>query len=58
MLAKRARPDIMPCIAFLTTRVINPTEEDWDSLILLLQFLKSTKDDKLRLSMDDAWIVK
>jgi hypothetical protein len=27
-LAKRARPDIMPCIAFLTTSVINPTEED------------------------------
>jgi hypothetical protein len=27
-LAKRARPEIMPCIAFLTTWVIKPTEED------------------------------
>jgi hypothetical protein len=57
-LAKRGRPDIMPCIAFLTTRVKNPTEEDWSKLILLLQFLKNTKDDVLRLKMNDNCIVK
>jgi hypothetical protein len=33
----------MPCIAFLTTRVMNPTKEDWDKLISLLQFLKKHK---------------
>jgi hypothetical protein len=57
-LAKRGRPDIMPCIAFLTTRVKNPTEEDWSKLILLLQFKKNTKDDVLRLKTNDNCIVK
>jgi hypothetical protein len=57
-LAKRARSDIMPCIAFLTTRVMKQIKEDWDKLIVLLQFLKRTKDDKVRLSMDETWIVK
>ena len=28
-LCKRARPDIQPTIAFLSTRVISPTEMDW-----------------------------
>jgi hypothetical protein len=30
-LCKRARPDISPAIAFLTMRVKNPDEEDWES---------------------------
>ena len=31
-LCKRARPDIQPAIAFLTTRVKSPDEQDWFKL--------------------------
>ena len=31
--AKRARPDIQPTIAVLTTRVQEPTDGDWKKLI-------------------------
>jgi hypothetical protein len=58
VLRKGGRPNVMPCIAFLTTRVKSPTEEHWSKLILLSQFLKSTKDDALRLMMNNNYIVK
>ena len=57
-MAKRARPDIMPCISFLTTRVKSPTSEDLEKLITLLQFLKRTKHDNLKLSMKGTCIIK
>ena len=31
-LEKRARPDIETAVAFLTTRVTNPTTDDWKKL--------------------------
>ncbi len=49
-LCKRARPDINPVIAFLTTRVKAPTEEDWKKLVRLMLFLRSTQTDCLILS--------
>ena len=48
-LCKRARPDIQPTIAFLSTRVISPTETDWKKLIRLLEYLLNTKELKLNL---------
>ena len=36
--AKRARPDIQPAIAFLCTRVKAPTEEDWYKLVRMMKF--------------------
>jgi hypothetical protein len=57
-LAKRARPDIMPSIAYLSTRVMKPTDGDWNKLINLLQFLKSTIEDVLHLSMDNTSVIK
>jgi hypothetical protein len=42
-LAKRGRPDIMPGIAYLSTKVRNPSINNWDKLTNLLRFLKIQK---------------
>ena len=41
-LKKRARPDIETAVAFLTTRVSQPTEDDWKKLRQVLQYLHHT----------------
>ena len=41
-LCKRARPDVEPLVAFLTTRVKEPDEDDWGKLRHGLQYLKGT----------------
>ena len=43
-LCKRARQDIQPGIAFLSTRTSAPTEQDWTKLVKLMVFLKVTQD--------------
>jgi hypothetical protein len=48
-LCKRARLDISPAIAFLTTRVRAPTHEDWSKLVRMMRFLKGTVFDLLML---------
>jgi hypothetical protein len=48
----------MPGIACLSTKVRSPSENDWEKLTSLLQFLRNTKEDILWLSMDDNCIVK
>lgn len=53
-LCKRARPDIQPAIAFLSTRVKSPGEPDWFKLRKMMCFLKGTRDDVLTLSSDDS----
>ena len=55
---KRARPDISVAIAFLTTRVRSPDEQDWKKLSHLMQYLRGTKDLPLILGADGAGIVK
>ena len=50
--SKRARPDIQTTIAFLCTRVRQPTEEDANKLHRLMSYLLNTKDDVLVLSAD------
>lgn len=57
-LCKRGRPDIAPAIAFLTTRVLSPTQEDWDKLVRMMKFLRQTHNDKLTLAADDDHIAK
>jgi hypothetical protein len=54
---KRGRQDIQPAIAFLTTRVKGPTKQDWKKLVRLMGFLKFTKDEVARLSVDDEGII-
>ncbi|KAL7565950.1 hypothetical protein ACA910_008408 [Epithemia clementina (nom. ined.)] len=49
---KRARPDILPAIAHLCTRVKGPTMEDCGKLTRMMRFLKCTKDDVLTLKAE------
>ena len=51
-LCKRARPDISPVIAYLTTRVQCSNEDDWSKLCRMMRFLKRTMNDKLTLKAD------
>ena len=57
-LSKRARPDIQIAIAFLCTRVKEPTVEDWGKLGRLMDYLKRTKDECLIIKMDDSNTIK
>jgi len=43
-ISKRVRPDILTAIAFLSTRVQEPTEEDWSKLDRVLKYINCTKD--------------
>ena len=57
-LSKRARPDIQPTIAFLTTRVINPDQDDWKKLRRVLIYLRVTINTvKLHLNTKDLNVV-
>ncbi|KAG7373305.1 reverse transcriptase RNA-dependent DNA polymerase [Nitzschia inconspicua] len=40
--ALRARPDILPAVAFLCTRLSDPREQDWNKLRRLLQYINGT----------------
>jgi hypothetical protein len=57
-LCKRGRPDIAPAVAFLTTRVQQPTVDDWDKLVRMLRFLRQTCDDRLTLRADGSKTIK
>jgi hypothetical protein len=51
-ISKRARPDILTAISFLTSKVQNPSEEDWKKLIKVAKYLNSTKHLYLTLSAE------
>ena len=53
-LSKRARPDILPMVSFLSTRTAEPDESDWNKLLKMMGFLKGTISDILTLEADDA----
>jgi len=57
-LCKRARPDIQTTIAFLTTRVKDPDEDDWKKLRRLIAYLKGTVDLVMTLGADNTRVVK
>ena len=54
----RARKDIQTAIAFLTTRVKAPDEDDWDKLKRVLRYVKGTINMKLILRADSLNVVK
>jgi hypothetical protein len=56
--SKRGRQDISPVIAFLSTRVREPNEGDWQKLVRMMNFLKATQDDVMTLSADDTQTIK
>jgi hypothetical protein len=55
---KRGRQDMGPVIAFLTTRVQQPTKQDWTKLVQMLRFLSATKDDKPTFEMNRMNIIE
>lgn len=57
-MATRARRDIQTAVAFLTTRVKNPDEDDWGKLKRVLKYLNGTKYLKLKLSVDNLGMLK
>lgn len=57
-LSCRARRDIQTAVAFLTTRVKEPDEDDWKKLIRVLKYLNGTKYMKLTLTVDSLNIIR
>jgi hypothetical protein len=57
-LAKRARPDIQTTVAFLTTRVKSPDEDDYKKLGRCMKYLRRTIDLPLTLEVDSMHVVK
>jgi hypothetical protein len=57
-LCKRARPDIQTAVAFLCTRVQQPTRHDYNKLARVIKYLRGTRDLVLRLSADNLNIIK
>jgi hypothetical protein len=57
-ISRRSRPDIQATIAFLTTRVQSPDEDDWKKLVRLMGFLKGTLGDCLTLGAEGINVVK
>ena len=55
---KRARPDISTAVAFLSTRVKGPDEDDWKKLTRLIRYLRGTLRLPLTLSADSASMPK
>ena len=52
-LTMRARPDIRLTVAFLCTRVRQPTTYDWFKLVRMMEYLKKTQDDCLTIRLDN-----
>ena len=55
---KRARPDTCTAIAFLTTRVRSPDQDDWRKLVHLMLYLRGTRTLPLTLRADGSGILK
>ena len=55
---KRARPDIHTAVAFLTTRVMTPDEDDWKKLLRMINYLRGTLELPLTLQASNTNIVK
>eukprot|EP00804_Cyclotella_cryptica_P004278 CCRYP_013488-RB/>CCRYP_013488-RB protein AED:0.37 eAED:0.20 QI:0/-1/0/1/-1/0/1/0/257 len=54
----RVRRDIQTAVAFLTTRVKRPDEDDWGKLKRVLKYLKGTKHMSLTLSLEDMSVIR
>jgi hypothetical protein len=57
-LCKRIRPDLGTAVAFLTTRVTSPDEDDRKKLKRCLQYLRSSRDLPLTLTTSDPTHIK
>jgi hypothetical protein len=57
-LTKRARPDISTAVAFLTTRVKGPDQDDWKKLVRMICYLRGTPDLPLILKSNSVPVPK
>ena len=57
-LCKRACPDIQTAMAFLTTHVMAPDEDDYKKLARVMRYLRGTKTMPLTLEADNLQLVK
>jgi hypothetical protein len=57
-MSARVRRDIQVVVAFLTTRVKKPDEDDWGKLKRCLKYLNGTRHMKLTLSVDDMGVIQ
>ncbi len=57
-LSTRARKDIQVAVAFLTTRVKSPDEDDWGKLKRVLKYLNGTTEMRLNLSIENLSVTK
>ena len=55
---KRARPDTGTAIAYLTTRVRAPDEDDWQKMVHLMKYIRGTRKMPLILSANGSGILK
>ena len=56
--SNRVRRDIQTTVAFLTTRVQHPDEDDWGKLKRLLRYLNGTRRLRLTLTVDSMSILR
>jgi hypothetical protein len=57
-LCKHARQDVLLGIVFLATRVKDPNHQDWIKLIKILNYLKATKNDIVKMSANNSQTIK
>jgi hypothetical protein len=57
-MAKRARPELLTVVAFLTTRVLAPTVADQDKLKQAIKYIRGTPLLGLRLTCDEPLSIK
>ena len=57
-MATHAQRDIQTVVAFLTTRVKSPDEDNWEKLKRVLKYLNSTKHLNLTISVENLGILK
>jgi len=50
-LCEQVRPEIIPTMAFLTTRIKASTEDDWSKLIRMMQHLRQSRNDVVKLGL-------
>ena len=51
--SKRSRPDLETTMGFLTTRVQEPTKDDWHKLTRMMSFVKDTVEDVRTIGADN-----
>jgi hypothetical protein len=56
--SKRARPNTCTAVAFLTTRVREPAQDDWAKMVHLMKYIRGTELPPLILSPTDNGILK